>query len=319
VSDSPVTDPIDTSFSAAVAPLLGGLRLHCYRMLGSSHDSDDLVQETLLRAWRARGSLEQPDRLKPWLYRIATNACLDELARRPRRVLASELRPAADPALVAADPIDEALWLEPMPDTWLGAAPAADPAARYTLRESVALAFIAALQVLSPAQRAALLLRDVVGMSAEEAAAALDQSVSATHSALHRARTAIDERVARRDPASFATLPADAAALAGYVRAIAVCDVDAIIALMHDDLHTTMPPSPTWIAGRAANEVFYRRMFSSWRRGDVEVVPVGANGQPGFTFHRGGAMRAVEVVELRDGRIARMHHFMQTALLPLFR
>jgi RNA polymerase sigma-70 factor (ECF subfamily) len=233
-------------------------------------------------------------------------------------VLASELRPAADPAAAVGDPIDEALWLEPMPDSWLVAAPAPDPAARYTLRESVALAFIAALQVLSPAQRAALLLRDIVGMTAEEAAAALDQSVSATNSALHRARSAIDDKVARRDPGSFAATPADAAALAAYMRAIADCDVDAMIALMHDDLHTTMPPSPTWIAGRAANEVFYRRMFASWRPGDAEVVPLGANGQPGFAFHRGGVRRAIEVVELRDGLIARMHHFMQPALLPLF-
>jgi RNA polymerase sigma-70 factor (ECF subfamily) len=284
-------------------------------MLGSSHDSDDMVQETLLRAWRSRDTLTDATKLKPWLYRIATNACLDELARRPRRVLASELRPAADPTLAAVDPIEEALWLEPMPDTWL-AATAHDPSARYTLRESVALAFIAALQVLSPPQRAALLLRDVVGLSAEEAAAALEQSVSATNSALHRARTVIDEKVVPRDAASFART--DEVALASYVRAIAECDVDAMIALIHDDLHTTMPPSPTWIAGRADNEVFYRQMFARWRRGDVFVVPCGANGQPGFIFHREGIARAVEVVELRDGLIARMHHFMQPALLSVF-
>jgi RNA polymerase sigma-70 factor, ECF subfamily len=314
-----VSDPIDTSFTAAVEPLRGALRLHCYRMLGSSHDSDDLVQETMLRAWRARDTLEDPARMKPWLYRIATNACLDELERRPRRVLASELRPAADPGAGAADPLDEALWLEPMPDTWLAAAPAADPASHYALRESVALAFIAALQVLTPAQRATLLLRDVVGLTADEAAAALGQSVSAINSTLHRARSAIDERVARRDPSSFTGTPADTAALAAYVRAIADCDVEAMIALLHQDLHTTMPPSPTWIAGRAANEVFYRIMFSRWQRGDVRVVPIGANGQPGFVFHRGGQARAIEVVELRDGLIVRMHHFMQPGLLPLFR
>ncbi|HZO13121.1 MAG TPA: RNA polymerase subunit sigma-70, partial [Polyangiaceae bacterium] len=236
---------MSTDFVAALEPLRGALRIHCYRMLGSSHDSDDMVQETLLRAWRSRDTLTDATKLKPWLYRIATNACLDELARRPRRVLASELRPAADPTLAAVDPIEEALWLEPMPDTWL-AATAHDPSARYTLRESVALAFIAALQVLSPPQRAALLLRDVVGLSAEEAAAALEQSVSATNSALHRARTVIDEKVVPRDAASFART--DEVALASYVRAIAECDVDAMIALIHDDLHTTMPPSPTWIA-----------------------------------------------------------------------
>jgi RNA polymerase sigma-70 factor, ECF subfamily len=307
----------DTSFSAAVEPFRGALRIHCYRMLGSSHDCDDMVQETMLRAWRARDTLADPARLRPWLYRIATNACLDELERRPRRMLASERIPAADPAAPAAEALDEALWLEPMPDAWL-ASTEPEPAARYALRESVALAFVAALQVLTPAQRATLLLRDVVGLSADEAAAALGQSVSATNSVLHRARAAIDERVGSRDPASFTTTPADAATLAAYVRAISTCDVEAMIALMHDDLHTTMPPSPTWVAGRAANEVFYRAMFARWQVGNVFVTPLGANGQPGFAFHREGRVRAIEVVELRDGLIVRMHHFMQPALLPLF-
>lgn len=306
----------DLFFRTTFERLRGALRVHCYRMLGSSHDSDDMVQETMLRAWRARDTLADPERVRPWLYRIATNVCLDELAARPRRVLASELRPAADPTLPAAAPLDEALWLEPMPDSWL--AGEQDPGARYMLRESVALAFIAALQILTPAQRAALLLRDVVGLSAEEAAEALGQSVSSTNSALHRARAAIDERVARKDPSSFVASAADTEALAAYVRAIAECDIDAMIALMHDDIHTTMPPSPTWIAGRAANEVFYRTMFGRWRRGDVAVTPLGANGQPGFAFHRDGQVRAIEVVELRDGRIARMHHFMQPALLRVF-
>jgi RNA polymerase sigma-70 factor, ECF subfamily len=312
-----VTDRIDERFAAAVAPMRGALRLHCYRMLGSSHDSEDMVQETLMRAWRARETLQDPARLVPWLYRIATNACLDELERRPRRVLASELLPAADPAVPAADPLEEALWLEPMPDAWLaGVAP--DPDAHYELRESVALAFVAALQVLTPPQRAALLLRDVVGMSANEAATALGQTVSATNSALHRARTVIDERVARRDPASFEPTDADAVVLDAYVRAIAHCDIDAMLSLLHDDIHTTMPPSPTWVAGRAANEVFYRIMFARWRVGQVAVTPLGANGQPGFAFHRDGMVRAIEVVELRDGAILRMHHFMQPGLIQLW-
>jgi RNA polymerase sigma-70 factor, ECF subfamily len=312
-----VSEPIDSEFSAALEPLRAALRLHCYRMLGSSHDTDDMVQETMLRAWRARGTLADPERLRPWLYRIATNACLDELAARPRRLLASELRPAADPSAPAAEPLEEALWLEPMPDVWLaGAEP--DPAARHELRESVALAFIAALQVLTPPQRATLLLRDVVGLSAEETAHALGQSVSASNSVLHRARTTIEARVAHREPSSFANAPANAAALAAYVRAIAECDVEAMIALMHDDIHTTMPPSPTWIAGRDANVIFYRAMFARWQLGDVAVVPLGANGQPGFAFHRGGQVRAIEVVELEGGLIRRMHHFMQPTLLPLF-
>lgn len=304
---------IEPEFTALVAPLRARLKLHCYRMLGSSHDSDDMVQETLLRAWRARDTLADTTKLRPWLYRIATNACLDELAQRPRRVLASDLHPAADPRAPASPPVEEALWLEPMPDTWL-AGVERDPHARYELRESVALAFVAALQLLTPPQRAALLLRDVAGMSADETAEALGQTVSATNSALHRARVMLDERV--RDPGAFT--PSDDPVLAAYVRAIAECDIDAMLALLHRDIHTTMPPSPTWIAGRADNDVFYRAMFARFTVGNVRVEPLRANGQPSFAFWRDGAYRAIEVVEVRDSAILCMHHFMQPALIPLF-
>src|SRR5262245_30554214 len=134
-----------SDFTAALEPLRPGLRLHCYRMLGSSHDSDDMVQEAMLRAWRARDSLADPARVKPWLYRIATNACLDELATRSRRALASDLVPASPgDQFPPAAPLEDAAWLEPIPDGWL--ASAEDPGARYALRESVALAFVAALQ-----------------------------------------------------------------------------------------------------------------------------------------------------------------------------
>jgi RNA polymerase sigma-70 factor (ECF subfamily) len=314
-----MTDP-SADFTAALAPLRPGLRLHCYRMLGSSHDSDDLVQETLLRAWRARGSLEDPARMKPWLYRIATNACLDELGRRSRRVLASDLGPAVPgDTYPPAAPIEDAAWLEPMPDAWLADA-AADPEARYVLRESVALAFVAALQVLSPAQRATLLLRDVVGLSAEDAAAALDQSVSAANSALHRARIAIEDKVAHRAPAEFAGVPApaDQAVLARYIRALESHDIDAMIALMHDDLQTTMPPSPTWVAGLADNIAFYRRMYEGWRGMQIGAVPIGVNGGAGCAFLRDGVVRGIEAIEFQGGKVLRIHHFMQPAVIALF-
>ncbi|HTJ43767.1 MAG TPA: RNA polymerase subunit sigma-70 [Kofleriaceae bacterium] len=307
---------IDAAFTEAVEPLRAALRLHCYRMLGSSHDSDDLVQETMLRAWRARDTLEDPARLKPWLYRIATNACLDELAKRPRRVLASDHGPASPGGLYPpAAPIEDAPWLEPMPDAWL-AGTSADPQARYTLRESVALAFVAALQVLSPAQRATLLLRDVVGMSADEAAAALAQTARAVESTLHRARVAIDEKVGPRD--AYAHAPADRDVLARYVRAVSDGDLDAMLALIHDDMHTTMPPSPTWIRGRAENIAFYTRMFERFAGGVARVLPIGVNGGAGFAFYREDVLRAIEAVEVRDAAIFRLHHFMQPALLPLF-
>lgn len=309
---------IDADFDAAVAPLCRGLRLHCYRMLGSAHDSDDMVQDTLLRAWRARASLDDPTRLRPWLYRIATNTCLDELGRRRRRVLASDLGESTPGDVFPPAPaVDDAPWLEPLPDGWLTGVEL-DPDARYVLRESVALAFVAALQVLTPAQRAALLLRDVVGLSAAEVASALDQSAAAIESTLHRARAAIETKVEGRDPADFAGADADAAVLARYVHAIADADLDAMISLVHDDMHTTMPPSPTWIAGRADNVEFYRRMFARWSPGDARVVPIGVNGQPGFEFHRDGELRAIEAIEIRDGKIHRLHHFMQPSVVALF-
>jgi RNA polymerase sigma-70 factor (ECF subfamily) len=307
-----------TDFAAALEPLRSGLRLHCYRMLGSSHDSDDMVQEAMLRAWRARDSLADRSRVKPWLYRIATNACLDELAKRSRRALASDLAPAAPgDTFPPAAAIDDAAWLEPMPDAWL-AGHADSPEARYTLRESVALAFVAALQVLLPAQRATLLLRDVVGLTAEEAAEALDQSVSAANSALHRARATVEEKVARRDPAAFAGAASDEPVLARYMAALAAHDIDAMIALIHDDMQTTMPPSPTWIAGRADSIEFYRRMFGRWNGMDIRAVAIGVNGGAGVEFHRDGVMRAIEAVEVADGTLRRVHHFMQPQVIALF-
>jgi RNA polymerase sigma-70 factor (ECF subfamily) len=305
-------------FSAALAPLRPGLRLHCYRMMGSSHDSDDMVQEAMLRAWNARDSLADPARVKPWLYRIATNACLDELRSRARRALAPDLAaPAPGEVFPPAAPLEDAAWLEPMPDAWLAGA-SDDPEARYRLRESVALAFVAALQVLSPAQRAILLLRDVVGLSAEEVAAALDQSVSSANSVLYRARMAIEHKVGGREPAAFASAPVDEPVLARYVRALEAHDIDAMIALFHDEIHTTMPPSPTWVAGRADNVEFYRRMFARWGDAAIRAVSIGVNGGAGFEFHRDGAVRAIEAVEVRDGRIFRMHHFMQPQVIALF-
>src|SRR5262245_14691914 len=172
-----------TAFLQSLEPLRGAIRLHCYRMLGSAHDGDDVLQETLLRAWRAKDSLDDPALMKPWLYRIATNVCLDELKRRPKRLLASDANPPTVDMDAPAPLIQEPIWLEPMPDTWLAGAESRDPHVRYALKESVALAFVAAIQCLSPVQRATLLLRDVVGLSADETAAALEVSLGAANSA----------------------------------------------------------------------------------------------------------------------------------------
>jgi RNA polymerase sigma-70 factor (ECF subfamily) len=321
-----MSEKLDRTFEKAVEPLRGGLRLHCYRMLGSSHDSDDVVQETLLRAWRAKDSLKDRERLRPWLYRIATNACLDELKRRPKRGLAWDVRPAATDPRAVAPAVEDALWLEPMPDVWLESAGAPDPSAKYTLKESVALAFVAALQTLSPAQRATLLLRDVVGLSAEEAAEALELSVGAANSALFRARTAVEEKVGTKAPAEFAKERGDVdeATLAEYMRALESSDVEALIAMLHEEVKTAMPPSPTWIAGKEANAAFYRWMFGDRLKGWIRLLRTSANGQPAFAFYRAAnkgepnLLRAIQLVETKDRRIAAVDHFMLPKVFPLF-
>lgn len=313
----------DAAFLEAALPFRPELRLYCYRMLGSSHDSEDVVQETLLRAWRSRDSLEHPEKMRPWLYRIATNACLDELRNRPARALVSDVcPPAEDPTARILPPTEAAAWLEPMPGAWLTGAADPSPLAKYSLKESVALAFVAALQVLTAVQRATLLLRDVVGLSAEETAEALHLSVVATKSALHRARAAIDEH-RRRDvvpqPAAV-----DAALLSRYVRALEESDLEGLVALLREDVQTTMPPSPTWISGRAANRAFYGAVFAAFPRGTLRLRRVEANGEPAFAFYRATSTRgphrlgAIEALAVSGGEIARIDHFMGPAVLALF-
>jgi RNA polymerase sigma-70 factor (ECF subfamily) len=303
---------LDAAFLRLVEPHTHALRLHCYRMLGSTHDSDDVLQETLVRAWRARESLADSAALRPWLYRIATRACLDELRSRKKRPLPSDVEPAAaDPTLAPAPASPEATWLEPCPDAWL-ADTGRDPGAAYELRESVALAFVAALQCLSAQQRAVLLLRDVLGMPAEETAAALEMSVSAANSTLHRARTALRQRVggSEEQVAVDATSDVDEQLLARYIRAWEALDLAALVALLHDDVTVSMPPSPTWLRGRAAAGAFLAaRPFAILAKTPPRLVPVQSNGQPALAFYVGGELHALHVVRFRRGRVIEMHHF----------
>jgi RNA polymerase sigma-70 factor (ECF subfamily) len=294
-------------------------------MLGSSHDGDDVMQETLLRAWRAKESLDDPERLRPWLYRIATNVCLDELKRRPRRLLASDASPPSEDAAPPFPRVEEPVWLEPMPDAWLSGAEASDPHARYALKESVALAFVAVLQCLSSVQRAALLLRDVVGLSAQETADALGVGVGAANSALFRARAAVEQKLGGCDTSAVARhAEVDAALLAHYVRAFEEANLDGIVALFHDELRTTMPPVPLWISGRAANDRFYRRLFGSLPAGEYRHLRVAANGAPALAFYRPASpgaphtLAAIQLVTTRDGAIVGIDHFMMPEVLPLF-
>jgi RNA polymerase sigma-70 factor (ECF subfamily) len=305
----------DRAFEELVAPHRDELRLHCYRMLGSSHDGDDMVQETLVRAWRAKDSLDDPRSARPWLYRIATNVCLDEIARRPKRALPMSAAPASDPAMPPAPPA-ERTWVEPCPSAWLSGS-SGDPSARIELRESVALAFVAALQLLTAPQRAVLLLRDVVGLTAEEAAAALEMTIPAANSALHRARVAVEERPVVHGE------DVDAALLARYVKAWEAADVEAIVALLHDEVTASMPPSPTWFAGRAAFETFLRRVIlPRLLEEPAKLVRRDANGQAAFGFYRQqlGAFRleALHLVAARGGQFVSIDHCMMPEVFDAF-
>jgi RNA polymerase sigma-70 factor, ECF subfamily len=315
-----------SSFEALVEPYRATLRLHCYRMLGSSHDSDDMVQETFVRALRAQHTLEDPATARAWLHRIATNVCIDELAKRPRRARGPELGPATDPDAppMAATPDSE--WLEPVPSAWLsGSTPERhDPALQYTLKESVALAFVAALQVLTPSQRAVLLLRDVVGLSAAETAEALSCSLSSANSTLHRARLALEERVGPRAGWSPETQTVDRTLLERYMRAWEKGDLDAIVALLHDDVTLSMPPSPTWIAGRAnVVRFFMNRAVPAAQQHRFRTALVEANGTTSAGFYRYGedgplSFFALQVLETKDGRIRVIDHFMSASAHAAF-
>jgi RNA polymerase sigma-70 factor, ECF subfamily len=313
-------------FEALVQPHRAMLRLHCYRMLGSSHDSDDMVQETLVRAFRAQHTLQDPAMARAWLHRIATNVCIDELAKRPRRARGPELGPPADPDEPYAARTPDAEWIEPAPSAWLSGATSeeASPAAQYTIKESVALAFVAALQVLTPAQRAVLLLRDVVGLSAAETAEALSCSVSSANSTLHRARVALEERVGPRADWSPDAGAVDRALLERYMRAWEQGDLDAIVALLHDDVTLSMPPNPTWFAGRAdVARYFTNRLTQELREHRFRTTLIGANGRGSAGIYRLGdegeaAFFALQMLEAKEGRIRVIDHFKSASLAAFF-
>lgn len=311
-------------FGTLVEPHRKSVRLHCYRMLGAAHDCDDMVQETFVRALRSLHTLANPAAVRGWLHRIATNVCLDALTKRAPRVRGPELGPSSSPEGASPPALPDEAWLEPAPAAWLTGTNA-DPAARYALKESVALAFVAALQVLTPAQRAVLLLRDVVGLSAEETASALSCSVSATNSALHRARTALEERVGPRDAWSAAQgAEIDRALLERYLRAWESGDLDTIIALLHDDVTLSMPPIPRWLAGASDVAQFFRtHVQPSARQRPFRAAFVEANGGPGAAFYRvredGRAhLFAIQVYECSGDRIRVIDHFMSKSSLQAF-
>jgi RNA polymerase sigma-70 factor (ECF subfamily) len=312
------------TFERLAEPFRRELRVHCYRMMGSLHEAEDLVQETYLRAWRSFDRFDGAA-LRAWLYRIATHACLDALERRKaHRLLPDQLGPpsATPPGAPAAD----VPWLEPYPDSGLeGIADAAPtPEARYASRESVRLAFVAALQQLPPRQRAALMLCDVLGWAAAEAAALLGSSTASVNSALQRARETLSRRYPDdRTRSASRPSPEQQQLLGRYLRAWETHDADLLAALLEQDARAVMPPWLQWYAGRETLRSFFATQWQTCR--GLRLVPTAANAQPAFAvYERDAAGRfaahSIHVLTLARSRdaISAMTLFLEPRLLAAF-
>ena len=302
------------------------LHAHCYRMMGSLHDAEDALQDALLRAWRGLPRFEGRSSPGSWLYRIVTNACLDAIARRPKRVLPIDYGTPSGPGEEAGSPLSGSVWVEPYPDEQAGLEDGyASPDARYEQREAVELAFIAALQHLPARQRAALILRDVLGFSAKEVGEALDATATSVNSALQRARKTLNERLP--DTSQQATrreLGDDGVreVVERFTSAFERDDVDAIVALLSEDAKFSMPPYPGWYRGRKA-------ISESWLMPGgppprLRYVDTSANGQPALATYcldaRSGKYLpiALDVLTLRGSRIAEVIAFRTPELFPRF-
>jgi len=267
------------------------LLLHCYRLLGSLYDAEDAVQETMLRAWRHfhTFTFKGPGSLRTWLYTIATNTSLDILKKRASRTLPTAAFSASDPTRPIAPRSAEMLWLEPFPDSWLAEA-AENPEAHYTRQESVSLAFLTALQLLPPRQRAILLLSDVLDWRASEIAHLLEISVGAVNSALHRARVTLEKNYQRKQPERVQLGRTDAAInslLSRYLQAWETDDVDGLVALLKEDATLSMPPVPSWYQGREAiRTMLLAAVFPSSVQNRWRLYPTRANGQPAVALYR---------------------------------
>jgi RNA polymerase sigma-70 factor, ECF subfamily len=315
-----------SAFAALVERYRRELQVHCYRMLGSFEDAEDLVQETFLRAWRKRASFEGRSSFRAWLYRIATNACLDALERRPPRVLSLQVAPAADPR-VPPLPTADLPWLQPYPDRLLeGIAPrGAEPDAALVAKETIELAFLVAIQQLTPRQRAVLILRDVLGWSAIETAMLLDASVDAVNSALRRARSTLKRHLpARRLEWAAGSDPTqqERSLLRRYMAAHERADVAAFAALLREDARLTMPPTPTWYDGRQAVVAFHAELFRA--RYEWQLLVTRANRQPAVAFYtrRQGECEyrasGIDVLRIEDGFVAQIDAFLLPQLFPAF-
>jgi RNA polymerase sigma-70 factor, ECF subfamily len=272
-----------TAFDTLVGPYRRELLVHCYRMLGSVHDAEDMVQETLLRAWEKRATFTSPGSYRAWLYRIATNLCLNTLTRVPRRSLPPETHQKADPGSPLPPRLREPIWLEPFPDELL-ADPGSDPEARAESREQTTLAFLVALQHLTAAQRAVLLLCEVLEWPASEVAEWLQLSVPAVKSALQRARRTLHQRNVGSEARVALSSQELQDLLDRYVALWEQADVPGLVALLREDAWFTMPPIPAWVQGRAAiAALFSTSIFTPGR--NWRLQPTRANGSPAFGLY----------------------------------
>jgi RNA polymerase sigma-70 factor (ECF subfamily) len=313
----------EDAFRQLVEPHRRELHAHCYRMLGSLQDAEDALQETLLRAWRGLGGFEGGRSLRPWLYKIATNASLDTIAKRPKRILRLDA-PPSDPTEGPGTPLVESMWIDPYPDEHLGLEDGyAAPEARYEQRESVELAFIVALQHLPARQRAVLILREVLGFSAREVAQSLDTTAAAVNSALQRARKTVDEALPdRSQQQTLRSLGDDGlhGLVQRYVAAWESRNVDEMVSLLVEDATFAMPPFPVWFSGRE-NVVAFIAQFKP----TLGHVVTSAGGQPGIAWYildpeRGAYLpAAIEVLALEGDRVREITAFASAeTLYPRF-
>ncbi len=308
---------MDAEFSALAEPFRPELLAHCYRILGSIHDAEDLVQETYLRAWRAYDRFEGRSSVRRWLYKIATMACLTALEGRSRRPLPSGIGAPSDDHQVAVAPREPSVaWLQPAPDALFG-----DPASIVAGRSGVRLAFIAALQLLPARQRAVLTLRDVLAFRTAEVAEMLDTTVDAVDGTLRRARAHLAEAGPVEDDLAEPDEERRRVLLDGYVDAFTRADAAALVNLLRADVEMEMPPTPTWFAGRDAVVGFLAGRVL--RRDHWRLTPTRANGQPAFVVHQrtdGGRYEAygIQVLTLAGSGIGRITAFNDPSLVPVF-
>jgi RNA polymerase sigma-70 factor (ECF subfamily) len=316
------------AFRELTEPYRRELRVHCYRILGSIQDAEDVLQETLLAAWLRLGQFEERASLRAWLYRIATNRCLNAMRDSDRRP--DSRRSKRTPTLPLPEPTrhGEPLWLEPYPDVLLDGLPdqAPGPEARYEIKESISLAFIAALQHLPPRQRATLVLRDVLGLRAAQVADILECSQAAVTSALNRARTALADQLptTNRDQAPLPDSPRERAVVARFVDAFERGDIAGVAALLTEEARLTMPPLPLEYRGRAAAAQFLSAIAFRDGTRDFHLVPTRANTQPAFGCYLRDAQTRIAhahgliVLTLEGDQISVFTRFLDNSVLPHF-